>query len=294
MDQSIGCPVCGAKELRIAGAIALPKVLECRGCGLQFVSPQPSDEALDAIYREEYYDAWGLKENEAAVAEMKRATFRHRFALVAPTLSPHDAVLDLGCATGYFLDVARVAGVDAFGVDLSEFASATAAERHGRDHIFHGEFAASHFPANPRNRFRAIFMSDFLEHVRDPRAVLTLAHERLEPHGTVVITCPRADSLSRHLFGRNWPHYKAEHLYFFSRDALTRLLTQVGFERVESHVPWKTLSVDYLLTQFARYPSAMSDVFTQAARRLPASLRGRQLPMFLGELLITARRRAGS
>jgi 2-polyprenyl-3-methyl-5-hydroxy-6-metoxy-1,4-benzoquinol methylase len=45
--------------------------------------------------------------------------------------------------------------------------------------------------------FGAIFMSDYIEHVRDPRTVLAIAARRLIPRGAVVIMTPNLGSIPR-------------------------------------------------------------------------------------------------
>ncbi len=65
-------------------------------------------------------------------------------------------------------------------------------------------------------RFDAITMIDFIEHVRDPEAELRLAGDRLAAGGRLLISTPRADSAVARATGRHWPQYREEHLTYFS------------------------------------------------------------------------------
>ena len=86
-------------------------------------------------------------------------------------------MLDVGCATGYFLEVAQRGGFDPYGVEFSEYAAGIAKEKFGKEKIFHGTLEQFH-DATGRSgaaTFRAIAMSDLIEHVRIPSETLTAA-----------------------------------------------------------------------------------------------------------------------
>ena len=264
----------------------------CAQCRLEFISPQPDDAALARIYGEHYYAAWGLARRQELVYQLKLGTFDLRLDLIAAGLPPRAKVLDLGCATGFFLDAARLRGLDAFGVEWSEFGASTAASRHGFDHVFRGEFADARFAALPHNRFDAIFMSDFIEHVRDPFSTLRLAFERLERGGFVVITTPKIGSLSYKLMGHGWSQYKAEHLYYFSAANMRRALEDAGFADIQYHPAKKRMSLNYIFEIFRAYPHRLlSPVAALANRVLPEQLRNVQFLVSLGDMVAVARKR---
>ena len=77
-------------------------------------------------------------------------------------------------------------------------------------------------------RFDAITMIDFIEHVRDPEAELRLAGDRLAPGGRLLISTPRADSTVARATGRYWPQYREEHLTYFSLAGLAAVLQRAG------------------------------------------------------------------
>jgi len=153
--------------------------------------PQPTDEELGKIYGN-YYNAWGLDKNAALTEQMKKATFARILGLVSSTLPPRGKILDLGCASGFFLTVAQDKGLDPYGVELSDYGAQKCIERFGTSHIFHGEVENAQFAAHPSKKFDAVFMTDYIEHVRDPLAVLETAREMLTENGCVVLTTPES------------------------------------------------------------------------------------------------------
>ncbi|HEX8111327.1 MAG TPA: class I SAM-dependent methyltransferase [Kofleriaceae bacterium] len=261
--------------------------VRCRGCGLERISPQPTDETLARIYGAHYYDAWGLHDNEDTVARLKKRTFQYVLGKL-PRPAPPARLLDCGAATGFLLEVAREVGHDPYGLELSEFGASAIAGKFGADHVFCGELPHAKFAGVEPGGFQVVTMCDYIEHVRDPRQTLALARRWLAPGGALAITTPDAGSPSRRLLGTGWTHYKIEHLYYFNKRNLERLLQEVGFTRVRFYPLWKSLTLDYIGHQFEVYPHRALTPFARALRRMPRALRALPLPFTTGELLATA------
>lgn len=266
-------------------------VIYCPSCRTGFADPSPSDATLAAIYGTHYYDSWDLRDGGKATAAMKRATFRRRLAMCAPWLKPGARVLDLGCATGYFLQEAVSAGYEPFGVDIVPDAIAQCETTFGTGRFFCGEFQDAQFAANPVGTFDAIFMSDYIEHVRQPAAVLELVFRRLAPGGIVVITTPDVSSLSRRIMGARWPHFKVEHLWYFSRQSLQHLLTDVGLQLMMHSAATKSLTLSYLAAQFRAYPHPrLTPLLNGLVGLVPASLADARFRLLTGEVTVVAKR----
>ena len=283
------CEVCESSDFRPMFAKADHHFVRCAICGLERIDPQPSDETLAAIYGSHYYDAWGLHDDEATVAALKKGTFRFVLGKL-PRAEPGAKLLDLGAATGFLLDVARDLGYDPYGVELSEFGARAIAGKFGADHVHQGELTTAPFARGGKGDFSVVTMCDYLEHVRDPRQTLARARELLGPGGTVAITTPDAGSPSRKLLRTGWTHYKVEHLFYFNQRNLRRLLEDVGFRAVEFHTLWKSLTLDYIGHQFEVYPHPALTRVARAVRKLtPRPVRHLPLPFSTGELLAIAR-----
>jgi 2-polyprenyl-3-methyl-5-hydroxy-6-metoxy-1,4-benzoquinol methylase len=262
--------------------------VRCKECGLERISPQPSDETLAKIYGAHYYDAWGLHDNEDAVAELKRRTFRYVLGKLG-TPSPGTKLLDCGAATGFLLEVARDMGYDPYALELSEFGAKAIAEKFGEDHVFCGELQNFKLPNAGAGDFRVITMCDYIEHVRDPRTTLSLARSLLGSDGTIAITTPDAGSPSRRALRTGWTHYKIEHLFYFNKHNLEQLLKDVGFSSVKFYPLWKSLTLDYIGHQFEIYPHKALTAVARAVRKVtPEKIRTMPLPFTTGELLAVA------
>src|SRR6266702_6904096 len=108
------------------------QVFLCQNCEARLVSPQPTDSFLRELYSKSYYDTWGLQEDAGSVREMKLSTFDLRLDLIK-RYTQSGRILDVGCATGFFLEAARAAGFTPFGVELSDYSSKIAKGKFGED-----------------------------------------------------------------------------------------------------------------------------------------------------------------
>ncbi len=264
------------------------RFVRCGDCGLERIWPQPSDETLAKIYGAHYYDAWGLHDNEATVAALKKRTFKYVLDKL-PAPAPGTKLLDCGAATGFLLEVARERGFESYGLELSEFGAKEIARKFGDDRVFCGELQDAQFSTAKPGDFGVITMCDYIEHVRDPRHTLELARKLVAEGGALAITTPDAGSPSRRVLGTGWTHYKIEHLFYFNKRNLGRLLKEVGFRDVKFYQLWKSLTLDYISHQFEVYPHfALTQVARGIQRFAPARLRQFPLPFTTGELLAVA------
>lgn len=264
--------------------------VRCASCGLERISPQPTDETLAKIYGAHYYEAWGLHRDEETVAKLKKATFTYVLDQL-PSPAPGDKLLDLGAATGFLLDVAKTRGYDVYGVELSEFGAKAIAEKHGKGHAFQGQLEDATFDGAKPGDFSVITMCDYIEHVRSPRAVLEKVHTWLRPGGHVALTTPDASSLTHSALRSGWSHYKIEHLYYFRRQNMKELLRQAGFTDVSFRPLLKALNLKYIREQFEVYPHpVLSRVARALGKAMPDDLQTRTLRLMTGEMLAVARR----
>ncbi len=162
----------------------------------------------------------------------------------ALSFPPGSSLLDVGAASGIFLNLAREEGFRVTGIEPSAALVADARERYGLE-LFRG--SAEQFVA--REKFAAITLLDVLEHVTDPDAFLSVLDGFLAPGGTLVVVTPDIGSLAAGLMGGRWWHYRVAHVNFFNRRSLGRLLERHGFETaLRKRFAWN-FSLYYLLTR---------------------------------------------
>ena len=286
MRSDAPCSLCGANDAppRHSGS---PLPLKKCACGMVFLSPQPTAEELQEIYRSDYYLSLGISgDDEESPRAMKQHTFRRQFEAVARRVKP-GKVLDVGCASGFFLEVADAAGWEAYGVELSSFAAELAKRRFG-PRVHNGTLEQAGYP---EAFFDAVTLFDLLEHVPDPKSFLGEVLRVLRPDGKLLLVMPNVASLSARIMGRHWSHYNAEHLHYFSPATIARLLSGCGFAVESVGKAPKSLNLNYIFKQLRRYPrSLITPLVSIADALLPAWSKELNLSLHCGEMLVVARK----
>lgn len=249
----VACPVCasGARHLYESGG---HQVHRCGSCGLGFVADLPSPEALSRFYADSYYDvadhatATGYHTAyDALEPGLKRmyGDFLQRVERRAPG-KRFRRVLDVGCAYGYFLDVAneRWQPEELVGLDVSPEAHRIA----DRGYTFHSGFIED--VELPAAHFDLVFMGDAFEHVHDPIRVADKLARVLAPGGVLVLTTVDFDAWLARLLGKRWRMMKPpEHLFYWNRRSLTRIFGDRGLTGSFENY-WLYLPKAYVMKQF--------------------------------------------
>lgn len=236
------CASCGSLSLRLLYRLRLLDVFECEECTIRFRYPLPSEGELIDMYEDPEYHESAYFDNAHAGYRSNAPEIRiyRRGLQDLERLGAPGRLLDVGCARGVFLDLARRAGWPVVGIELSETHASYARKQFGLE-VWSGDFLQAPFEAGT---FTAITMWDFLEHVLDPRAVLGLAHRLLAPDGVLLVFTIDSASLFNRIASVAYLAtggrlvrplellYDARHNYYFTRRALKRLVESSDF-RIE-------------------------------------------------------------
>jgi len=232
------CPICRNLDAatvltgsdRLYGTTALEfRVVECAGCGLLRLDPQPSPEELGKYYPPDY---WFAPDSSAAsrMEEIyRRLVLSDHVRFAARAIRDSGArgpMLDAGCGGGLFLGMMRERGFRALGLDYSRDAAAIAWRRQ------HSPAVCAALDRAPFRRasLGAITMFHVLEHLYDPQAYLAAARELLEPDGRLIVQVPNASSWQFRLLGGAWNGIDVpRHLYDYRARDVEKLLTICGF-----------------------------------------------------------------
>jgi SAM-dependent methyltransferase len=251
-DALATCLACGSNNLSLTFPFGDRRILECPECGLQSLDPQPDDATLAGIYSDDYFFGEPHGVSTLEVADLKQASAA-LFLDDILGLEKHrpGRLLEIGCAHGDFLQVAQQRRFEIHGVEYSPDAVNVANRRLGRSCVQQGTAESANLP---KNYFDVVFLSDVIEHVRNPKRFITALRDSLKLGGLIYIATPSTDSWSRKLMGRHWMEYKLEHLFYFNRRSLAELLQDNGFSEIRLTPNYKFLNFNYIHLHFRRYP----------------------------------------
>ena len=288
--SGFSCPACGCVSLsRVRGEVGGFVVSGCGVCGTHSVVSPPPVETLRDVYGEGYFDgggAFGYVDYEAD----KRAAADHLESVldILGTYTGPGRLLDVGAATGVFMEHAARRGWRPVGHEISE---AAAAKAQAKGHVMTtGDLVHSgHAPAT----FDVVTMLDVLEHVPDPAVLLAQAANLIVPGGIMLVNTPDASSVYAKIMGLRWHAFvPPEHLVLLTPRAMRLMLERHGFSVLWiGRVP-KAFRLSYVLQTLARqtHLEFVGKAATFVAARPSIDLR---LPLDLRDnMVIVARRPA--
>jgi len=267
------------RKFRASGdELLIDRLVRCRRCGLQYISPRLRSDLILASYSE--------GEDPVYVSQMdaRERTFVASLARIERLTDGPGTLLDIGTAAGGFLVAATRRGWTAEGCEPNRWLAAWGSQRYGVCIRPGSVFEQSYGPG----QFDVVTLWDVIEHTTNPRATIEHCRTLLKPGGLLIVNYPDIGSWIARGLGRRWLFLTSVHLHYFDRSTITRLLTSAGFEvaAVRPHV--QRLELDYILTR----ASALGGGLASGARRVASALglARKQMPYWLGQTFVAARR----
>ncbi len=244
-ERDLRCNLCGGDRFKIVEDGEKPVcVWRCLRCGLVFVDPVPDSSYLATHYDEGYYADW------MATQSAKRVKMWERRLKALERRCKKGSLLDVGCATGTFLQLAKESGWQIRGTEYSPYAAAFAKKFLKAD-IFCGHLMDARYDDAS---FDAVTFWHVLEHVTDPTRYLQEAYRILRPSGLLVIAVPNVNDYVMQaayrivkgqplrLFSRG---EREIHLFHFSAATLRAYLQKTGFTVIG-------IGPDYGITEYSK------------------------------------------
>lgn len=245
------CDLCGTQERKVVDKRG--NILQCKRCGLKFVSPRPTQKDISSNYDWSYENCpgWGKVRPEEELMFTRRFNFMQRFICSGK-------ILDVGAGRGEFLSRAKETNRwQCFGTETSQYAVDFA--KKGFDIVL--SFGQLEDLRYQDNFFDAVSFWHVLEHLPYPSRIIKEARRILKDDGFLFIAVPNDSRLGRRHFFKNafkktinrlpikkklklkkmYPEIDEagnKHLFYFTPSTLRRLLVKCGF-RLRKH------SIDY-------------------------------------------------
>ena len=234
MSDDLACWTCGTPA---APDPRFPNLgyVRCPACDLVF-APASSRERLRELYGEAYFEDYGLEGGYDDDGAQRRREAQVRVRWVREAAAPAGRLLEIGCASGWFLAEARTVGYDVVGIEPAAEMAQAARDRSGA--VVHAAMLedAALDPAS----FDVAVAWHVLEHLAEPRDTLVQVRRALRPGGALLLELPNIASLRAAREGEDWYGMEpAHHVGHYSPGALDELLRAAGFvpEVVESVHP---------------------------------------------------------
>jgi len=196
------------------------------------MTPKIQQSVMNSLYDKTYFEDTSRDYSYEEQTNEHRESFKKTASNFKKYIDSGE-ILDIGCATGAFLEQAHQLGFSTKGVDPSAYAVKRAKEK-GLD-VKVGGIEDIH---NINRKFDGIHFSHVLEHLEDPKNALRSIHKALKPSGILYLEVPNQFNsiLSHFPFKKDLQEFNVfsvHHRCFFSCRSLTTLLNNNGFEIIE-------------------------------------------------------------
>lgn len=224
------------------------------------MTPAATDDKTSQLYDDpEYFDGWGCNlEFDYDRFEPSVHQQVNEYLGFLKKYTQGKSLLDVGTGSGLLLHLARDAGYDVEGTDLSKHVSETLPARVGI-RIHHGTIEGIRFG----RKYDIVTMLHVLEHTTDPLSTINRAKEILNEGGFIMVVVPNyrsldtriKDTLSKlKLKSRPYKHLAlGHHNFVFSIKSLERLGQKAGLRVVHSETrqpAWRASNSHRLLEHY--------------------------------------------
>ena len=214
------CPACYSDKSELLFYKSGGAYNNCSVCSMVYTNPVFKDE-----YLEEYYETNHSVQSEIVESDQDfyRGLYNKGLQLTQESVAA-TSILDIGCSTGEFLNLAKEEGLETFGIELNKTEVEIAKANHT---IFNC------YLDKVERKFDIITMWDVFEHIKDGRSMLLSIKEHLTDDGCLFIQIPTPDSLAAKILQRDCNMFDGlEHVNLYTIKALNSLLDSVSMELV--------------------------------------------------------------
>ncbi|VVN93197.1 class I SAM-dependent methyltransferase [Pseudomonas fluorescens] len=222
-----------------------------------------------AINNENSHNLIDEKARETGLRELRLRNFKRLILVLSKLKSDGGSLLEVGCAHGWFLEVAQakfnVLGIEPDKTILESIASKALPVRNG---YFPGSLEES-------EKFDIIIFNDVFEHISIIQKTLEECHKRLNDGGLLVLNLPSSDGvfykLSRffayfgkfEFFERLWQEgLPSPHVHYFNSRNLVSILKKTNFTSIANGtLPTLSLAGLYTRISYTGKFGALSKVF---------------------------------
>lgn len=256
MDEYVLCNLCLMNNANLLFVKDCYKIVKCQSCGLIYVNPRPTANRLSEFYNATDSAIWNSEASdmyELYTTNKNWVTnyyYQLRLKPIEQLCSKPGRLLDVGCASGVFLAVARELGWETYGFEPQESTSRIARDKLDLN-IFSATSLRDYFPDE---YFDVVSIWDVLEHTMDPMGILKDINRVLKPGGILQLRTPNIDSMLFYITRKNWLWLiPPAHLYYFFPAILKTMLRKAGFQVIEEKTILSSTYLSLITNQFLRF-----------------------------------------
>lgn len=216
------CPVCGSKNEAEVFLKEGGRYVKCSDCKMVYLNPVFNNEALKDYYEQNHAFQSEIVENDS---EFYISLYSKGVANIKKVNPNAQNILDIGCSSGVFLDVAKAHGLHTFGIELNKSEYEFAKKK---GHEVYNELLEN---ISFSQKFDAISMWDVFEHLKDGEKYLNLIKSLLNKNGVIFLQIPSSDSLAAKILQEKCNMFDGlEHVNLYGVQTIKKLAQKCGLK----------------------------------------------------------------
>ena len=234
------CPSCNQNNSFLFIEKDFFKYLKCINCDLIYVSPLIKEKKLISMYKNSAYsNSWGKILSNKIEFNFNQNKFNQLLKEINKFKKKKGKILDVGSATGQFLDTCRTDGWETSGIELNDYERKISQKK---GHIvFDKKIEADYLP---NNHFDVVSILEVLEHVYSPVKVVKSINRILKKNGILVIIVPNVESLAANIMQSRCNMFLGmSHINMFSPFTLKNFIEKFSFQEIFKKTITSELSV---------------------------------------------------
>jgi len=222
--ESRHCPACGSEKHRVLFLKNGGQYVACEDCSMVFLNPVFKDECLENYYIINNANQAGAHVDES---DFYRSIYSSGLDQIA-AVKNCSTILDIGCSSGFFLDIAKERGLQTFGIELNQLEFNIATNKGHK--VWNETVDRIDFPL----QFDVITLWDVFEHIKDGKEYLRLLRNYLTENGIIFMQIPSSQSFAARVLHEKCNMFDGlEHVNLYNKKAMLHLIDQVGYDVIE-------------------------------------------------------------
>ena len=216
------CPVCNCDDTIKIFTKEGGTYVKCKNCEMVYINPVFTDEALTDYYTNNHDLQAKIVQNDM---EFYISIYQQGIDAVEKQNFCSRNLLDVGCSSGVFLDLAKKNDWITHGVELNTKEAEYAASK---QHEVYTELLEN---ITFNKKFDLITMWDVFEHLKDGEFYLKHMKSLLNKKGVVFLQIPSSDSLATKILREKCNMFDGlEHVNLYGLETITKLANKCGLK----------------------------------------------------------------
>jgi 2-polyprenyl-3-methyl-5-hydroxy-6-metoxy-1,4-benzoquinol methylase len=233
------CPACKKDQSNKLFVKEGGQYVKCTNCQMVYLNPVFTDEALTQFYTNNQAEQGIVVGDDMSFYKI----LYNQGLSLAQKKTTMGNILDIGCSSGLFLDIAKAKGWNTYGLELNKIEFRMAKEKGHK--VFNNLLENVNF----EERFNIVSLWDVFEHLKDGDRTLRLIKNLLTDDGVILLQIPSSDSLAARSMHEKCNMFDGlEHVNLYGVNSLKILVNSNNLEifDIQSVIPEMGVLNNYL------------------------------------------------